>query len=359
VALALAALLCPATPALARVHAPQGFFGAVVDQPSALRDDQLALMQRSGVQAIRVVFNWDTTQPRPGAFDWSASDSAVRVAATHRISVLPIVIYSPRWASSNASVPNYYLYEPANANTYADFLRALIARYGPNGSFWRANPSVPRLTIRRWQIWNEPAFNYFWASQPYYVKYPGLLRVAYRAVHRADRGAKVITAGLANTTINPSWKYLKLFYKHGFHGSFDILALHPFASTIDRVVRIIQFDRAVLASHRDGSKPIYLTEMSWPGSVGKIPPRDYLGFETTPARQAKLLGQAYTTLVRNRGLRVGAAFWYAWASAYQPVSVGGQAVSFQYAGLTRYDGLAGFASTPLLRSYSTVARRYR
>jgi Glycosyl hydrolase catalytic core len=342
----------------ARLRAPAGFFGAVVDEPAAIRPDQLQLMRSSGVQTIRVVFNWDQLQPTPGAPNFAPSDQTVRLAASAGIKVLPIVIYSPQWASSSPSQPNYYLYGPKTASTYTNFLRALIARYGPNGSFWSANPSVPKVPIRQWQIWNEPAFNYFWASQPYYKTYPKLLKAAYRAVHSADRRAKVVTAGLANTVANPSWKYMKRFYKYGFKGSFDVLAVHPFASSISHLLTIIKFDQNVMKQHGDGRKPIWLTEMSWPASVGQIPSSDYLGFETTTAKQGTLIQQAYAALLRNKSLRVGAAFWYDWASRFVPTSLAGQAVSFQYAGLTKFDGSSTFTPMPALSAYSKAAHAY-
>lgn len=362
---ALACLcLLPATAAAAstaqpaRTHATSGFFGTVVDEPAAIRADQLALMRSSGVETIRVVFNWDQAQPGPGAPNFAGIDQIVRLASQAGLKILPIVLYTPRWASSKPSRPGYYLYTPKRSSSYTSFLRALIARYGPRGSFWGQNPTVPKLPIRQWQIWNEPAFKFFWASQPYYKTYPRLLKAAYKAVHSADHGAKVVTAGLANNRVNPSWKYMKRFYRYGFKHSFDILGLHPFASSVSHLLGIIRLDRAVLKKHGEGRKPIYLTEMSWPASVGQIPKSDYLGFETTTAKQAKLIRAGFKALVRNKRLRVRAAFWYDWASRFVPTSVGGTAVSFQYAGLTKFDGLATFTPTPALSAYANAARAF-
>src|SRR5205814_1070411 len=137
---------------------------------------------------------------------------------------------------------------------------------------------------------------FFWASQPYYKTYPKLLKAAYKAVHSADRGAKVVTAGLANNRANPSWKYMQRFYRYGFRHSFDVLALHPFASSVSHLLAIVKLDRAVLKKHGEGNKPVYLTEMSWPASVGQIPKRDYLGFETTVAKQQSLMRQGFAAL---------------------------------------------------------------
>jgi hypothetical protein len=56
-------------------------------------------------------------------------------------------------------------YQPRNPQLFTDFMTALVKRYGPSGSFWRL-ARVPRFPTREWQIWNEEAFNVFWASQP-------------------------------------------------------------------------------------------------------------------------------------------------------------------------------------------------
>jgi len=341
-----------------KLHAPSGFFGVVVGGAAMNRPDQFQLMRQSGVQTVRSVFDWRTVEGSQGSFNFAQTDFLVGLAASNGMNVLPIVIYTPQWASSRPSVPNYYLYEPANVSTYTSLLRTLIGRYGPHGSFWTQHPTVPKRPIRQWQIWNEPAFNYFWATQPYYKTYPKFLKAAYRAVHSADRGAKVVTAGLANTTANPSWKYLKRFYKYGLKGSFDILAAHPFAISIDHVLTIIKYDRDVMKKYGDGKKPVYLTEMSWPASQGQIPSSEYLGFETTPAKQAKLLRQVYPALLRNSQLRVRAAFWYQWASPYVPTSPSGQAISFNYSGLLKSDDAGNFTQLPVLSAYSKTAHAY-
>ena len=341
-----------------KLRAPKGFFGVVVGGQAMTRQDQFALMHKSGVQAVRGVFDWRSIESNQGAFNFAQTDLFVALAASNGMNVLPIVIYTPRWASSQPSKPNYYLYQPASVTTYTTLLKALIARYGPTGSFWASHPTLPRKPIRQWQIWNEPAFPYFWASQPYYKTYPKFLKSAYRAVHSADHGAKVVTAGLANTTANPSWKYLRLFYKYGLKRSFDILAAHPFAISISHLLTIVKFDQDVMKKHGDGKKPIYLTEMSWPASVGQIPKSDYLGFETTPAKQAQLIKKAYPALLRTKSLRVAAAFWYQWASPYTPASPSGQAVSFQYSGLLKSDDAGNFTPLPALSAYSQTERKY-
>jgi hypothetical protein len=365
VVLALGVVLLAAAPADAKRRAPFGFFGTSLDGLISVSDldrsNQGQLMVRSGVESIRVNFAWDAAQPTSGPPRFGGTDATVRFAAQHGLSVLPLVMYTPRWASSNPSAPNYMLYAPTDPNTYGAFLTALIRRYGPTGTFWAENPGLPRIPIRDWQIWNEPAFRYFWATPDYPRSYPRLLKVAYRAVHAADRHARVVMAGLASfNTTGASWTDLKRFYRHGVRRYYDVLAIHPFSWNLNRVIRTIQLNRKVQRRYHDSRKPIYLTELSWPASKGRIPPSLYLGFEVTPRRQRRLLAAAYARLIRDRRLHVRRAFWYTWASTYSPVSCEGTAVSFQYSGLLRRTCGPGtsFSSTRLLSTYARTARRY-
>ena len=46
------------------------------------------------------------------------------------------------------------------------FLRALIKRYGFEGSFWVKYSQLPFMLIRQWQIWNEPNITSYWDASP-------------------------------------------------------------------------------------------------------------------------------------------------------------------------------------------------
>ena len=63
--------------------------------------------------------------------------------------------------------------------SYADFGRfvaALIGRYGPEGSFWTANPILPKRPIEAWQIWNEPNLGELWGGAPNAAEYSEMLK---------------------------------------------------------------------------------------------------------------------------------------------------------------------------------------
>jgi Beta-galactosidase/Glycosyl hydrolase family 53 len=362
---AVACLLLPASAGAAKRQVPFGFLGAVVDGPVQRADDatldaQMGLMARSGVESVRTLFDWAAAEPAPGAFSFAATDRIVRAAAAHGLTVLPIVLYTPGWASTNPADP--VLYAPRDPNTYAGFMTALVGRYGPAGSFWNENPALPRVPIRAWQIWNEPAADFFWKSRPYQTTYTRLLRAAYRAVHAADSGAKVVVGGLAGLNNSTPWGQIKALYRAGAGSAFDVVAVHPFsfdqspAKSVTRVLAIVKRVRDEMRRHGDARVPIWLTELSWTAAKGKIPRSKYLGFETTPSGQAERLSAMYRRLAGDRSLRIGRAYWYTWASYYVPQSIDGFATSFQYSGLMRFANGA-YGATSLLSTYASTAAR--
>jgi hypothetical protein len=139
-------------------------------------DKQFTTMVPSGVETIRIAFNWAGAQPykdwfsvpvdQLGSFqsgvrgvptNFSATDQIVATAARHGVTVLPTVLYAPRWDVVPRTDGGIEM--PADPRRYADYLTTLTDRYGPKGVFWAHNPEIPRLPIRMWQILErgEPA----------------------------------------------------------------------------------------------------------------------------------------------------------------------------------------------------------
>src|SRR5215218_6310464 len=137
------------------------------------------LMRSSGVETMRFPIYWNRAQPYKtftevpkedeGRFfagwggvptDVAGVDLIVQRAAERRIAVLPCVLASPRWASAH---PSRGIDGPKKTSYYTSFLRTLVLRYGPGGSFWDDHPKLPYRPLRRWQIWNEPDHPNFWA----------------------------------------------------------------------------------------------------------------------------------------------------------------------------------------------------
>lgn len=354
----LAAILgVAAAPASARRSAspvPFGFVGMDVDlpvwpNPGIAISPQLDKMAASGVQSIRAVFDWSVAQPYSSWSQVPANaqsqfvdangiptnftdlDAIVAATAQDGISLLPVVMNAPAW--DGRTFAKGIVTIPSSPGPYATFLKVLVSRYGPNGSFWRDNPQVPRDPIRMWQIWNEPNVYPFWpqAPQPFYVGYVALLRAAHAAIKQADPAAKVVLGGLPNY----SWIALKRIIKHGGRNLFDIAAIHPYTRTPAGVITILSLARQVLNQAGLARRRILADEISWGSSVhkGRGPGRVGLDIATTEAGQAHKLGVLLPLLERDR-VRLGLAGfdYYDWAGQERP----GSSV-FDFSGLFRLD----------------------
>jgi hypothetical protein len=367
----LAALGAVGTASAARRRTPFGTFGVVVDpslaygDPSAL-DSQMALMAKSGVESVRTNFVWSDAEPSPGVYNWTTLDAIVRAAAEHGLQLLPILEFTPQWASSHPSSAWLY-YAPKDPSTYAAFATQLVKRYGPHGSFWKTNPGVPANPITDWQVWNEPeGTKYDWRSAPWPNTYTTLLKAAYRAIHAVDHNAHVVSGavvGLNGSDLTP-WAETSALYRAGAGHYFDILAVNTFtfspsvSDTVARNVEIVNRVRGIMRRHHDGRKPIWVTELTWTAAAGKIPRSQYAGFETTAKGQAKRLTAYYRKIAATHPLGIQRAFWYTWSSSYVDQTVGNPP-TFQYTGLVKWQpGAASFQPMPILPTYARVAAQF-
>ncbi len=358
--------LTVAAPAQAKRTVPRGFFGVVADGP--LTDGEVSLapelakMRRSGVETVRVVFDWAHAQPYASFADVPVADAArftdvggvptdfsfadrfVAAAARQGITVLPVVIRAPAWAVDG---PPSYGTPPRDASAYAAFARALAARYGPRGTFW-ATQKHDR-PIRAWQIWNEPNLGTYWNQQPSWAGgYAALLRAAAAAIRAEDRRATIVTAGLTNGSASTAWKALSLLYAAGGKGAFDAVALHPYTAHISGVLKTVRNAREVMRRHHD-VKPVMLTEVSWSSSDGDSPDR-FATWDTTERGQARKLTTALRTLARQRKrLRIAQVDWYTWLSPHAR-----RAQWSDYAGLSRL-ARGKLVRKPALTAFSQVA----
>ena len=331
--------------------ASKRFYGVVYDRdvseaPAATQDAQFALMKKTGVRTVRRVFSWAAAQPTEGEPpNFGDLDALVARATRNDIEILPIVMYAPAWArltTDDSASP------PRSTDDYVAFLNALVARYGPSGSFWLEHPELVKRPLRVWQVWNEPQLRYQWSDKDWEASYGRLLNAAHDALKKADPGSKVVLAGATNF----AWDALESLYDKGhIKGQFDIAALHPYTGSAGRVVKAAQLFRAVLKKHDDAKKPVWITELAWPASKGRVkPPQGLTALPTTDRGMATRLLRAYRLLARTR--IVQRAYWYTWASAYKK----GDGI-FGFTGLQRYDPATGrFTATPALRTFRTAAR---
>lgn len=360
-------------PGAAQARVPRGFMGVVLTEHRVLGDDQTAAdelthMARAGVQSIRTPFYWSEFQPyrhlggvpaedrnrfvvRHGVpTDFTRLDRLEGDAARHGLSVLPVVMSAPIWAGGRSGRT---ITQPRHNGDYTRFLLTLVERYGPRGSFWKDNPSIPFRPIRAWQIWNEPDRFEFWRPEgrglnQWARPYVRLLRASYKTLRRADPKAKIVLAGFPQY----SWFLLNNFYRAGGRGLYDVLAVHPYTLHPKDMLYIIQKCRDVMKRYHDTRPSVDVTEIGYPASRGKVPRKDDSSFSVTTRRQHQLLAEAFTVLAGARKrLRINSVFWFSWATSYRGD------YPFDYAGLRGFDVDGVFHDTQLLRVYRDTARR--
>lgn len=332
-AAAVAALLLALVPAAQARSLPEGFYGVMADGVLMTRDDadfaaEFELMAESGVETIRPVVYWADMQPeRDGDILFFGLDRVMAQAARNDLRVVPVVLRAPAWARVE---PGNFASPPKDPADFSAFLTALIGRYGPDGSFWADNPDLPKRPQRDWQVWNEPNLDRYWSSpQPFAKAYVKLQKAAHAAIKQADPGARVILAGFGND----SWNAFRAAYKAGLTGKmYDVAATHPFTGQVKNVMKIVRFNREVMAENGDGRKPMWVTEITWPAAKG-TEATTTAGYEVTPKEQAVKLRDVYRAFIRNRKrFRIERVIWSTWLT-----SDCCSQNSFDWAGLRKVD----------------------
>ena len=364
----IAVLASLALPAMASAGpVPRGFVGMNADGPlfgghvNVAR--QLGWMVSSGVERLRVAFNWAMAQPyaawsdvpadqmsnfRPGPggvpTDFAATDEIVSLAAQRHLSLLPVVVDAPKWDGS----PKGNHIQPARDRPYARYIKALVKRYGRHGTFWTANPGLPRWPVVTWQVWNEPDTGFYWDTPRFARSYVSLLRVAYHAIKRADPSATVVLASL----VNYGWRDLASIYRvRGAGRLFDVVSSNPYTSKPSGVITILRRMRRVMDRHGDHGKRLLATEVGWPSALGKTDQN--FGFNTTKKGQARKLRQLLPMLAANRrSLGLAGFYYYTWIGTDQRNAPS----SFDFSGLLHFDRATDRVYTkPAYRAFRRTA----
>ncbi|MBA2546012.1 MAG: hypothetical protein H0V15_03945, partial [Solirubrobacterales bacterium] len=161
------------------------------DPPSATEFQRMA---RGGVRIARVLIDWQYIERTPGQRNWASTDAVFAASAQGGVPVLPLIFGSPPWISPLPARPP--VYTPGQRAAFAAFVRALVERYKPGGSFWVSQPQLIPNPPQSWQIWNEPNLPGFWGGKPNARHYGQLLTIASDEIRAADPAAAVITAGI-------------------------------------------------------------------------------------------------------------------------------------------------------------------
>ena len=327
VALAIVATCAAALPSAA-MALPANFWGiAPQATPSA---EQFLRLKTGGVDSMRIPISWAAVQPvEGGVADWLAVDTLVRGATLAGIEVLPFVYEAPSWAvpravvprsGGTASAPKTLPVKTGTQRTaWTSFLQLVVGRYGPSGSFWAENPTVPKRPIRVWQIWNEQNFKYF-VVRPNPVEYGRLLNISYAAIRSVDPGAQLILGGMfsepweARIKRGPRQAYLATDFLDrmyratpGIKSKFAGAALHPYTGSYQELSEDIGEFRAVMKQHGDAGKGLWITEVGWSSK----PPAANNSFAKGPQGQVRQLKGAFNLFKRWQAKwRLKRIYWF-------------------------------------------------
>ena len=323
------AALAVSAVALGAVAAPAGAvpakFWGVVPQ-STLTLEQFQRLKRGGVDSIRTPIGWSAVQPVAGVpIDWSGIDAVVESASTAGLEVLPFLSGAPSWAvavdhrfGSPMTLP---VKNGAQRAGWSSFVSQAVLRYGPNGSFWAENPTVPKRPIRTWQIWNEENFKYF-VARPNPIDYGKLVNISYAAIKAADPGAQLVLGGLFATPIEATFNkqppeayfagdFLNRMYKStpGVKNKFSGIALHPYTGSYKNLTAKIEEVRTVLREHGDLAKKLWITELGW--SSGPPSSDGSNSFAKGPKGQVTQLKGAFNLLEANQAKwKIQRIYWF-------------------------------------------------
>jgi hypothetical protein len=285
----------------ATAEAPPGFFGIVPQaMPSASDFDRMA----KSVETLRLPIFWFECEPGRGEYEFASVDHEIGAAAERGIRVLPFVYGTPSWLGRQEKAP----LEGDALARWKGFLRVLVARYGPRGSFWKGREH--REPIRRWQIWNEPNFRLYWAPKIEPAGYAKLLHASATAIRKADPGAKIVLAGVAPVGYGmKTWVFMRqLLRVPGVLRDFDFAAVHPYSATIPELDYQLEKVRDAMVAGGAGRKPLLVTEFGV-ASHGDYPSAFVVGEEG----QARFLHDAYERLLAMRHRwHIAGAYWYTW-----------------------------------------------
>lgn len=221
--------------------------------PAAVRQREIRLMQEAGMAWVRLGVSWKAAEPVRGKYDeyyLAGLEAVIDEVRTAGMRVFLVVLVTPTWA--NPAGPDY---PPVRMRDMGSFVGHLVRRFSPR--------------VRHWEIWNEPDWHVFWKPAPDAGGFAEMLRESYVAGKAADPQAVFISGGLAGNNI----EYLRQMYSRGAGRFFDALGVHPYIFQRDPAVVYPNARhsfhglgelRKVMVANRDGGKPIWVTEMSWP-----------------------------------------------------------------------------------------------
>jgi hypothetical protein len=220
----------------------------------------------TGVRWLREELTWDVIEPADDSWSWDLADRVIGAAARHGLTVLPLLLGTPSWAGASWNTL------PTEPGEFAEYAAHVADRYGPHGSFWRANADLPRRPVTALEVWNEPYLNGFSAAGIDPAGYARLVRGTALAVRAADADVAILAAAETRDDAGGDWIAGMFAAVSDLARYVDGVAVHPYtrARSPDEytpphtryALRRIDEIRADLL-RRGVDAPLWITELGW------------------------------------------------------------------------------------------------
>ncbi len=263
---------------------------------------------------IKLQVRWEDVEPQPGVYNWGELDVSLPLAKEYGIKVMLSIVTAPDWAREPGNTRLDEVGPPADPQTYANFITALLYRY----------PGM----VHAIEVWNEMNIDREWASvyglsAQNYVK---LLRTAYNAIKAVDPGIIVISGALSPTGWNDGVRayddfvYMDMLIQAGVLETADCVGAHHNGYNIGPNVPWNQVPNDPRATFRGpfdnphhswsfystlngyaqriqqagSNKKLCITEFGWPTTedLNGYPRGFEFANDNTLAEQAQFLGEA-------------------------------------------------------------------
>jgi polysaccharide biosynthesis protein PslG len=178
------------------------------------RERVLSGIAATGARWVRVDMPWAWVEAhgptlRNGHGTWSAIDPIVASASRYGLKLIPILGFTPKWASGSGELWAY-----PHSRPFEDFFSAALRRY----------PQIPA-----WELWNEPNFERFSNPGPDPAGFVELLRAARHARDSVGSTAKLISGGIAPGGEMDMESWINQVAMRGGLNLIDGLGVHPYS----------------------------------------------------------------------------------------------------------------------------------
>lgn len=275
---------------------------------------------------LREDFRWDQIEPSSGQFDFSSYDHFMLLAAQAGVHILPVLYHTPSWDGAT------YDAIPSNPSAYAQYVAAVVGRYGTHGSFWKEHPNLSGSAIQTWELWNEPYYSTGDNGDYDPGNYARLVKAADIAGHAVDPDAKFLLASEMQSAQDAqgNWQWwTDALYQAvpDLNHYFDGVAVHPYGTNTTSLnpepagqpydnynsTMRIQDIHQQLINHGAADKPFWITEIGWSTCTNN--PQC-----VTPTQQATNLTNLFADLHGSWAKWVQAAFAYHYTDGANPTT---------------------------------------